>query len=408
MPSRVLPDLVNRRYPLVGPVSRRHLLAGLATAGAAGAAGCFGRGRDETATGAGVAAGPPPATRVPDDLPVPESALHRGANRDAIPAVVDPAFAADWSEVELVTRTEFGVMPITPRLADFDRVVGVVRDGVARAYPLRVLDWHEVVNDDLGGPLLVTFCPLCGSAVVADRVVEGAPATFGVSGLLWRDNLVLYDDRTDSLWSQVAGTAIRGPLAGTALSLLPASLTTWRDWRASHPDTEVLLPPPFSNTVVGRGAAALRDYTYYPYAGYEASDRVGVSGRGFDDDRLHPKTEVLGVAHGGTARAYPLAAVTAAPGGVVTDAVGGLPVVVTVAGGTLTGYVRRVAGETRRATPAGPAHLRLAGSRWERATGRAVDGPHAGASLRPATAVPPLFWFSWLDFHPETSVYGVD
>jgi hypothetical protein len=387
-------------------VNRRRLLAAVAAGGASVLAGCLGdadrRGGRASATPA--TPGPPVDAAGLPALPVPADELVRAANRDALPAITDPAFAADWGGVELETRTEFGVRRITPRLADFDRVIGVVRDGEARAYPLRVLDWHEVVNDAFGEPLLVTYCPLCRSAVVASRVVDGAATTFGVSGLLWRHNLVLYDDRTGSHWSQFAGTAIRGPLTGERLSLRPATLTTWAAWRDRHPGTRVLLPPPFSGTVVGRGSPALRDYTAFPYAGYEGTDRLGASDESFADDRLDPKTTVLGLTHGGVARAYPKPAVAAAD--VVTDTVGGRPVVVTVADDALVAYDRSVGGRARTVTAAGPAHLRAAGSRWDRATGRAVDGPHAGERLTPATTLSGVFWFVWLDFHPDTEVYG--
>jgi hypothetical protein len=365
---------------------RRAFLAAAATGALAGCAGY--RGRSSSVD--------PLA-----DLPVSESALVDGTPRDAIPAITDPTFAADWSSVVLEARTEFGVRTITPRLAGFDRVIGVERDGVDRAYPLRVLDWHEAVNDAFGGPLVVTYCPLCGSAVVADRTVAGATRTFGVSGKLWRDNLVLYDAGTESLWAQVAATAIRGPLTGTELRLRPASLTTWDDWRTAHPDTDVLLPPPYSGTVKGRGPAAVRDYTAFPYAGYEATDRIGISGR-TPADGLDPKVQVLGLAHGSDAVAFPRPAVVEA--GVVTDRVGGRAVVITVADGALVAYDARVAGRARRFRPASADTMDAAGSRWDQATGAALDGPHAGTVLNRIPA-PTLFWFSWQDAHPGTRRY---
>jgi hypothetical protein len=367
--------------------------------------------------------------RVPSDLPVPEADLVRGALRDAIPAVTAPAFASDWSGVTLTARTpDFGVREVSPRLAPSDRVVGVVRevDGVerARAYPLRVLVWHEAVNDvfeprskarrtesdgGVGGPLLVTYCPLCGSAVVAERTVDGDVLRFGVSGLLWRDNLVLYDDE-GSLWSQVAATAIRGPRTGTELALVPASLSRWDAWREEYPDTEVLLPPPFSGTVRGSETVG-RDYTYDPYAAYADNDRVGLGGlssiegesREVPDDRLQPKVEVLGVRAGGEAVAYPRPAVERAE--VLNDRVGGRPVVVTAAEGTLSAFWRQVDGRALRFRPTADGTMRAGGSRWSRTTGAALDGPHRGTELDRATELPPLFWFSWLDFTPETRVY---
>jgi hypothetical protein len=352
-------------------------------------------------------------------LPLPESAFVRGAGRDAIPAIDDPTFAPEWDR-PVPVRDEFGTRTATLSLADFDPVLGVVIGGEARAYPLRLLAWHEVVNDrfsahddDRGGsdlPVLVTYCPLCGSGVAARRLVDGAPTTFGVSGLLYRDNLVLYDTRTGSLWSQLLATAVRGPATGTRLELLPVTLSTWGEWRASHPDTGVLLPPPHSGTVAARESP--RDYTLDPYAAYRTNDRIGFGEGGyasdtdaaFDDDRLHPKTYVLGVARGDAARAYPLPGVAEA--GAVTDTVYDLPLVVTSVADDLVAYDRRVGGRVRTFERVDPDHLTAAGSRWDVASGSAVDGPHEGERLRRVRATG-QFWFAWLQLHPGTSVWGV-
>lgn len=396
-------------------MDRRRVLAGV-VAGLTGAAGCL-AGSVPRSGGAGAGGADAGSGRL--DLPVSRSELVRAAPVDAIPAVVDPAFAVEWGEIPVTAHDpRVGTYETTVSLRDDDRVIGVERDGRARAYPLKVLNYHEVVNDALGGPLLVTYCPLCRSGITAERTVSGTGTVFGVSGLLWRDNLVLYDRLTDSLWSQIAATAIRGPATGERLELVPSTLTTVGAWRASHPDAEFLLPPPASGTVVGEVSF---DYDRDPYAGYDASRQVGVSTREFGDDRLHPKTLVVGVAHGGESRAYPVDAVARA--GVVNDRVGGLPVVVAVAGegsdesadgtdpgrttGTFAAYVRRVDGRIREFQRADPDHLRAAGSRWSIATGRAVDGPHEGTRLRPASDRSPMYWFAWLDFRPETTVYGL-
>ncbi|RDZ55536.1 hypothetical protein DEQ92_00600 [Haloferax sp. Atlit-6N] len=329
----------------------------------------------------------------PFELPVPEDELRRGASKDAIPAITAPVFAADWSGFDEVDAT----------LDDGDEVVGVELDGVARAYPLAVLNWHEIVNDDFDGrPVVVTYCPLCGSAVVADRLAGGEPTYFGVSGLLWMSDLVMYDDRTNSLWSQVLATAIRGELTGETLSLLPSTISTWGEWRAAHPETEVLVPPPVSGTIRGRQT---RRYDVNPYASYQQSSAIGIGFNDAADDRLHPKTSVVGVAADGVARAYPLDAVERA--GVVNDTVGGLPVVVAAsAEGTLVAYVRRVDGDSVEFERDGPV-LVAAGSRWTLLTGRALDGPHEGSVLTRANDRSPMFWFAWADFNPETEIYGV-
>lgn len=328
----------------------------------------------------------------PFELPVPEGELRRGAPRDAIPAITAPVFADDWTGFDEVDAT----------LDDGDEVVGVELDGVARAYPLAVLNWHEIVNDEFDGrPAVVTYCPLCGSAVVADGVAGGEPTYFGVSGLLWMSDLVMYDDRTNSLWSQVLATAIRGELTGETLSLLPSTISTWGEWRAAHPETEVLVPPPVSGTIRGRQT---RRYDVNPYTSYQQSSDIGIGFNDAADDRLHPKASVVGVAADGVARAYPLDAVESA--GVVNDTVGDLSVVVAAsAGGSLVAYVRLVDGETVEFDRDGSV-LVAAGSRWDLLTGRALDGPHEGAVLTRANDRSPMFWFAWADFNPETEIYG--
>lgn len=341
------------------------------------------------------------------DLPVPSEALARGAGKDSIPAITDPEFGTDWAGVSVEVRSRITGEQQTrePRLRPGDRVIGVARDGEARAYPLRILNWHEVVNDTFGGPLLVTFCPLCGSGVTAVRTVDGRETTFGVSGLLWNSDLVMYDGATGSLWSQIAATAIRGPRTGHTLELVPSTITTLGDWRETYPDTRVLRPPPESNTVVGR--QAVRNYTANPYASYDDVDQVGLGRNDFDDDRLHPKTRVLGIAADGVARAYPLETVRAA-GGVVEDTVGGTPVVVATGadGTTLHGWRRTVDGQTLSFSAAGDGRLSAGGSTWRAATGAAVSGPYEGTRLTPATDTGQLFWFAWAEFRPETTVYG--
>lgn len=340
----------------------------------------------------------------PDEYPVPESEIKRGAPRDAIPAIVDPDFASDWSGLELEVPSQYeGNRLIRPRLDDGDEVLGIERGGEARAYPLRVLNWHEVCNDTFDEPLLATYCPLCRTGVAAVRRVDGEETRFGVSGLLWKSNLVMYDELTESRWSQVAATAIRGEKAGTRMDLVPSTITTWGEWRDAHPDTEVLVPPPESSTIRGRDAT--RNYERDPYSGYDSDDRVGI-GRSEFDDRLHPKTIVLGISDGGVARAYPLAEVRSA--GVVNDTVGELPVVVTVdAGDNLVAYERAVDGETLTFEADTEATIRGGGTTWRRSSGRAVDGSLEGSTLDRANDRSPMFWFSWADVYPDTEIFEV-
>jgi hypothetical protein len=379
---------------------RRAYLAAVSTGALAGCQGRIGGAGDRTSTPATGSSGSRGTAATGDDLPVPDSALQRGAPRDAIPAITDPVFAADWRDVRERSQRYEPSLPSGLALSDDDRVIGVERAGEARAYPLRVLTWHEVVNDDLGGPLLVTYCPLCGSAVTAERTVGGEPTVFGVSGLLYMADLVMYDAATESLWSQILAQAIQGPRTGDRLTLTPSSLTTWGAWRDDHPDTSVLLPPPISDTVAGRVS---RRYAVNPYAAYGDSRRIGIGDRE-ENGRLHPKTLVIGVTADGESRAYPLPAVRAE--GAVTDTVGNVPVVVVADGADqLYAYDRRVNGTTLTVERDGDA-LVAGGSRWSITSGRALDGPFEGATLSRANDRSPMFWFAWRDFNPDTEVYG--
>lgn len=229
-----------------------------------------------------------------DPLLVPRELLVAGGiSKDGIPAVSDQpsmtlaeldAFAAEIKQ----RRRKF--------LVSDDLVIGVTLDGQSRAYAVRMLNWHEIINDTLAGrPIAVTYNPLCDSAVVFDRGVVGETLEFGVSGLLFNSNLVMYDRRPgaagESLWSQLLFKAIAGPAAaaGRTLTVLPCEVVRWDDWRARHPQGTVLAP--------------LRDRlkTYErPYGGYFSSDEIR-----FPVDPLPPavgrayKAPMLGVCVGG-------------------------------------------------------------------------------------------------------------
>jgi hypothetical protein len=326
-------------------------------------------------------------------------------------SIVDPEFGSDWRDVEYETEDRNdGSCVVSPELGVDDEVLGMAVDGAVRAYPLKVLDWHEAVNDDVGSGVAVTYCPVCRSGVVADRDVAGRARTFGVSGLLFRANLVLYDDASGSLWSQLAARAIQGELTGERLELLPSSVTTWGAWQDAHPDTEVLLPPPFSGTVLGEVRynyeidvyGRVRDIAErYPDYGPLGSLEWG-------DARLRRRAVVVGVEHDGVARAYSLSAV--GHDHPVNDAVAGRPVVVSVGRDrTLYAYDRRLDGSTLRFRDAGSdGVLRAGGSRWRVETGDALDGPFEGRRLESVADGSQLYWAAWLQFHPDTTVYGVD
>lgn len=172
-----------------------------------------------------------------------------GPPRDGIPPIDKPRFAA----VGAVTD-----------LSDTEPVIGVVHNGVAKAYPLRILIWHEIVNDEVGGlPVAVTFCPLCNAAMVFDRRVDARVLDFGTTGMLRNSDLVMYDRQTETWWQQFLGEAIVGDMNGTVLDVVPSRLESWERFRARAPDGLVLVP----------NNPNMRAYGRNPYAGYDASVR---------------------------------------------------------------------------------------------------------------------------------------
>ena len=210
----------------------------------------------------------------------PNQILDGGPPKDGIPAILQPKSVRASDAVFMMAS---------------DRVVGVVIRGKPRAYPLKILNWHEVVDDVVAdNPFAVTYCPLTASAIVYERKVGKKPVTLGVSGKLYESNLLFYDKATESLWSQIKGEAIAGPLSGQRLEALPSVVTTWETWRAAHPDTLVL--------DVATGYA--RNYAIDPYQGYESSDQIMFPVTPLDS-RLPAKERVLGLIINGMAEAFP-------------------------------------------------------------------------------------------------------
>lgn len=268
----------------------------------------------------------------------PTEIVSGGPPKDGIPAILTP---------KLVRASE------ATFLDERDRVVGVVRDGEAKAYPLAILNWHEVVNDTVGGrPVAVTYCPLTASAVVFERDVGGRVLTFGVSGRLFQSNVLLYDHQSESLWSQLGGASISGPSVDTRLRPVVSAETTWASWRSAHPDTLVLSPE----------TGFRRDYDRDPYADYHGSPVAMFETRGADA-RLAMKTRVVGLRLGDESVAYPLDTLAAA--GAIEDRVGGVPIRIVYDRAAASAFVERTDSGERQ----------------------------------PAVAV---YWFAWTAFHPKT------
>jgi hypothetical protein len=232
---------------------------------------------------------------------------------------------------------------------------------------------------------------------VYSREINGEEFTFGVSGKLIMNVLVMYDRQTGTLWSQLLGEAVEGELKGTKLSFLPSWQTTWADWKAQHPDTLALR----------KGYSGDFD----PYESYYASSQTGVIGESLDDDRLYVKEFVVGVEQNGKAVAYPFSVLNNQP--VVNHQVGELETLVVFNVDTGTGVVfnREVDGQilTFDQVPGSGLVLvdRQTGSQWDGLAGEAIEGSLAGTSLRRVKSTS-AFWFGWKDFYPDTIVYGDD
>ena len=229
------------------------------------------------------------------------------------------------------------------------------------------------------------------------REIDGQEFTFGVSGKLIMNVLVMYDRQTGSLWSQLLGESVEGELKGTKLEYFSSWMTTWEDWKGRYPDTLAL--------VKGYSGGADRYDSYYE------SDRAGVIGEEHLDDRLQTKQFVVGVAQGDEAAAYPFSVLSFEPA--VNDIVGGTPLLVVFQERTGTGVVfdREIEEQTLTFSLTDPEGMILTddqtGSTWDGLTGVAVDGPLEGQSLNRLKSTS-SFWFGWKDWHPETRVYGKD
>jgi hypothetical protein len=294
-------------------------------------------------------------------------------------------------------------------------VLGIEVNGDARAYPLRILEWHEIVNDQIGGTAIaLTYCPLSGSGVAYQaKATDGTTYTFGTSGLVYRNNKLMYDRQTDTLWNQFTGKPALGKLSSTDVTLqpIPLTLATWQSWRAAHPQTTVL----DINTGFKRRyepAAAYGDYC--------SSGRIMFAMAPVKDE-LPPKVHVFGIARSNSEKAFPVLAVTEKK--VVNDSVGNDPVVLVAPEGTIIvkGSIRRRAdtqlvaydagGPIRafergstifRPGPDSQSVLDADGNAWK-VTEEALTGP-GGKSLKRINGFQ-SYWFAWTQFHPGSAVF---
>lgn len=322
-----------------------------------------------------------------------------GPGKDGIPAIDTPKFeslaaAAGWLD------------PESP-------VISLEIDGQARAYPLAILIWHEIVNDTLGGtPVVVTFCPLCHTALAFARELDGTVYDFGTTGNLRYSDLVMYDRQTESWWQQATGQAIVGRLTSKQLTFLPAQIVSLAEFAAAHPEADSL----------SRDTGASRDYGQNPYVGYDQADQKPFLFDGVVDGRLSPKERVVTLEVAGKPIAVPYAVLMTT--GVVELGSGKDRVVVFWAPGTRSaldsadidggrdvgssGVFMPTAGGhaltfSRSQGAAGPIVDNETGSTWS-VTGRATSGPLAGETLQPVIHGD-HFWFAWAAFQPETTIW---
>ncbi len=275
---------------------------------------------------------------------VPVDEIHAGGPpRDGIPAIDEPRFVS-------ATGADF--------LDDSDRILGIEMNGRSKAYPISILNWHEIVNDQIGADhFAITYCPLCGTGVAFSSEVQGKRLIFGVSGLLYNSDVLLYDRHSESLWSQIKSQAISGEFRGQKLQRLPITHTSWGDWKSTHPETLVL------STDTGYS----RDYTRNPYAGYEASRALYFQVSNKAPDIYHPKERVLGLEIDGKFKAYPFSEIDRADSASISDRFAGKEITIN----------------------------------WDRKNQRATLSDKSGKQF-PAIEG---FWFAWFAFHPQTEVY---
>ena len=263
-----------------------------------------------------------------------------GPPKDGIPSIDQPKFKKS-DDVALDQNT---------------RVLGVQVNGIAKAYPIPIMNYHEIVNDRFGDqPVVITYCPLCGSGIAFNASINGEK-TFGVSGLLYNSDVLLYDRQTESLWSQIMMEAISGPMIGKKLEMVPTMNTTWQEWKNKYPETLILS----DNTGFNR------DYSRNPYPGYENSAQIYFEVEK-EDDTFHPKETVIGIEVNGKFKAYPFTELSK---------VKEIPLKDSFQGKTfLINYNKN----SRSATITNKENEEL-----------------------PTLTT---FWFAWYAFHPETEVY---
>jgi hypothetical protein len=309
-----------------------------------------------------------------------------GPGKDGIPALEDPEFISAGS---------------ADYLAEDDMVIGLVVGDEARAYSHDILDWHEIVNDQVYDvSIAVTYCPLTGTGIGWNREIDGNMTTFGVSGLLYNSNLIPYDRASDSNWSQIRLDCVNGKLKGKVVETIPMVETTWKTWKMMYPDTRVL------STSTGHE----RPYGRYPYGNYRTDDDLLLFPVAHEDDRIPKKERVLGIVLSGNLRAYRFSELGISMS-VIQEEVEGLNLV--IAGNRednfMVAFLNDPGDGTRLSFSAVQDQYPVVmsdeeGNLWD-VNGRAVDGPRKGSRLGNLPSCMG-YWFSFAAFYPELTIYG--
>ena len=302
-----------------------------------------------------------------------------GPPKDGIPSIDNPVFAD-------IQNSNF--------MSDTDTVIGLEINGDAKAYPLFILVWHEIVNDTVGGtPVSVTYCPLCYTNQVFERIIDGQEVEFGTSGKLYNSNLLMYDRFTESYWSQALGMAVTGELSGYRLNLIPFDVITWGDWKKLHSDTLVL------TTDTGH----IRSYSSDPYGNYYTEPRI-MFPVDHSDDRMHPKEIILGFNQGNVYKAFKQNDIESST--VINDSVDTVPILlVSLFSQNSRAFERTIDDIVLDFEYDGRKIVDTqTNSEWNY-DGLAISGEYEGKKLE-RMPIEPGFWFEWVAFHPETLIYG--
>ena len=312
-----------------------------------------------------------------------------GPGRDGIPSVDKPS---------LITADD----PANSYLSDVDLVVGIKMGNVVRAYPHPILDWHEIINDKIASnAFAITYCPLTGSAVAWNRLINGTETTFGVSGLLYNTNLIPYDRLTQSNWSQMKLQCVNGELIGTTPQLFNIVETTWKTWKELYPNT----------LVVSTNTGFSRPYGSYPYGDYRTNQFRLLFPVSNEDSRIPGKERVLSLIVDGNALAFRISDFSDSISIIVHD-FNGLPVVAAGSSGKNLAVIfsRKLADDSVLTFKAVQNALPIIledneGNKWD-IFGVAVSGPRAGQQLTSTTSFI-AYWFALAAFYPELDIFSI-